>query len=373
MTVTAGLDGLIAEAEGGGFDADERVVFAILDGVDRVVTERPEDQARRRAGRLACGESRPCVCRGGGDEDAPVEGEPEPDLRPPGDAFHQRIERDHGNGAERHQLGEVGQAQQHAEANEALSQQPDPRLLQATRRRRAAGEAPCARLSRQCRDRGCRYRCSPRRAWRWPRWRKARPATHRWARSRRAMRASASPIRQGRPSSQNPAGRSYRDSCRYGRANAGADATHEPRTASAGAVGAAGSVTAGPCGQIPCTGAEPDIAQSHERDTPASCRPRSWRGRRYPDRRRSGALPDARVASGCGRSGAGVQRTRRGVRCERLGGNQEHSAIAAGRSGARAGGRSRPVAAVCTAEEGQDGFPGRKGGRTWRRARSCRC
>ena len=204
MTATAGLMAA-AEAAGGGSDADQRVVFAILDRVDRVVAERPEDERaveqRRRPGVISP------RAGGRGDQRAPVEGEAEPDLRPPGDALHQRIERDHGDGAERDEFGEIRQAEQDRQADGALGKQPDPGLLSETAPEgsgRRAVRATFASMSaiedvvvgaaraahgdgaddEQEGEPGIAGAKSP------------------------GARARARPMRQGRPSSQKPAGRS---------------------------------------------------------------------------------------------------------------------------------------------------------------------
>ena len=122
----SGLD-VLAEAKRRRFHPDQCVVLTVLNGVDRVVAERPEDQRAIEQGVCLRDLS---LCRRRCDERSPVESEAEPDLRPPGDPLHQRIERDHGNSAERHQLGQIRQAEQHREPDATLREQPYPRPLQ---------------------------------------------------------------------------------------------------------------------------------------------------------------------------------------------------------------------------------------------------
>ena len=134
-------------------DADQRVVGLVLMGVDRVVAERPEEargvEQQRRGGELA-GRRRPA------DQRAPVEGDAEEGLRPPGDPLHQRIDHDQRQRAERERDREAveGESGPAARPAAAARGRPAPAARRAGRWRAAGGG--CARPGRRGRDRSGR-------------------------------------------------------------------------------------------------------------------------------------------------------------------------------------------------------------------------
>ncbi len=87
-----------AEAAGGGAHPDQRVVFLVLDRVERVVADHPEhasDPQPPGGGFETAGDARPA------DQRAPAEDEAEPRLRPPGDPLHEGVGGDQGDAGER--------------------------------------------------------------------------------------------------------------------------------------------------------------------------------------------------------------------------------------------------------------------------------
>ena len=93
--------GVPAQGERGGAHADQGVVLLVLQRVDRVVADHPEDRPRpEQPGRRAelARHRRPA------DQSAPGEDQAEPGLRPPGDPLHERIGRDRRQAGERDDL-----------------------------------------------------------------------------------------------------------------------------------------------------------------------------------------------------------------------------------------------------------------------------
>ncbi len=102
-------------------DPGERVVLDILQCVDRVVAERPGDAAgveqehrRRRRGD-----------RAPRDGNAPVEGQAEPCLRPPGDPLHERIGGNQREACQRDPRRQRPQCQQDGQGGERQHHEPD--------------------------------------------------------------------------------------------------------------------------------------------------------------------------------------------------------------------------------------------------------
>ena len=155
------------EAPGRRAHADDGIVALVLHGVDRVVDQRPGDAAgiereggpRQRAGH-----------RGIAHQRAPVEGQPQHDLRPRGEALHRRIDGDQDQRQQRHAAGELVELEQDGDADQRLQHHPDQARCAASPRPTAAAGRACARPGHRPCGRRCRSRCSPRRAWR------ARPA-----------------------------------------------------------------------------------------------------------------------------------------------------------------------------------------------------
>ena len=93
-----------AEPERRRFDPDQRVVLHILDRVERVVADDPGDAAEPQQKRRpveALRHRRPA------DQRPPREDDPEPGLRPPGDALHERVSRDRRDAGNRDQRGDA--------------------------------------------------------------------------------------------------------------------------------------------------------------------------------------------------------------------------------------------------------------------------
>ena len=84
--------GALAEQQRRRLDADQRVVVAILMGVDGVIADHPGNRA---AVEQDGGKIEPPERRRPSHQRAPGEGKTEHDLRPIGDPFHERIDRDH--------------------------------------------------------------------------------------------------------------------------------------------------------------------------------------------------------------------------------------------------------------------------------------
>lgn len=121
--------GALAEQARGGAHADQGVVFAVLQGVDRVIGDRPQGEAEieqvDRAGDQAGG--------GRADQDAPVEGEAEPGLRPPGDALGEGIDGDQRQGEQGGDLRVPGQEQPDDEARAELGGEEEVSVAQRDR------------------------------------------------------------------------------------------------------------------------------------------------------------------------------------------------------------------------------------------------
>ena len=179
---------------------DDRIVAQVLQRVDGVVGDGPGDGAGVEK------ERRPIEAaehRGPAHQRAPGESEAEHRLRPKGDAFHQGIDRDHGERSEAEPDAEAVEGREHGGAEQAQQAHEQQGRARAHLSGGQAGARACARPSRRCPDRECRSRSSRRRAWRWrrsgraggdrdwargsrPRWRQERPTT-----STAAARASS--------------------------------------------------------------------------------------------------------------------------------------------------------------------------------------
>src|SRR5216683_2230484 len=111
-----------AERQGGGFDADENVVLLVLMGVDRVVAERPADAAGiEQQRRLGQGTG----CRRPAEQRAPVEIEPQEELRPIGNALHEGIGRDQQQHEKAERDRQPVEAEQHGGADGELQREED--------------------------------------------------------------------------------------------------------------------------------------------------------------------------------------------------------------------------------------------------------
>ena len=178
---------MAAERARGGFHAGQRIVLDVLQRVDRVVADHPQDRSgveQQRRQRQRARHRRPADQRRPGEDDA------EPRLRPPGDPLHERIGRDRREAAERDRLRQAIELQQHDEPDEAQGDEPRPRRAQ---RHAPAGERArprCAPPSGRGRDRRCRYRRSP------PRASRTRRAPSHSSRSQRAAAPPASATAQ---------------------------------------------------------------------------------------------------------------------------------------------------------------------------------
>ena len=109
----------LAEQQRGRLDADHQIVLAVLVRVDGVIADHPGDRPGIEH------ERRPIEPAEGGrpaHQRAPGEGEAEHDLRPIGDALHERIDGDH------QQRGEAGHHREAVELDQ--HQQSDQRLRQ---------------------------------------------------------------------------------------------------------------------------------------------------------------------------------------------------------------------------------------------------
>ena len=107
-------------------------------GVDRVVAERPEEARgveQQRRGRELAGRRRPA------DQSAPVEGDAEEGLRPPGDPLHQRVDHDQRQGRQREADREAVEGEQHERPDQRLQREEGQRLRHAEP---AAGERSLA-------------------------------------------------------------------------------------------------------------------------------------------------------------------------------------------------------------------------------------
>ena len=120
--------GAFPEQKRGGLDADERVVLAILMGINRVVADHPGNRAgieqqRRNAERA----------EGGGPthQCAPGKRQSQHDLRPVCDAFHERVDRDDGERSDAKGNREAVEGDQHDETDQCLQQQKAESLLDA--------------------------------------------------------------------------------------------------------------------------------------------------------------------------------------------------------------------------------------------------
>ena len=96
--------------------------------VDRVVAERPENPAEIEQYRWP-GEG--TGHRGPAEEGAPVEVEPEKELRPPGDALHERVGADQRQHADPEPPAQGFEAEQHGAADRELHRHEDDRLRHA--------------------------------------------------------------------------------------------------------------------------------------------------------------------------------------------------------------------------------------------------
>ena len=106
-----------AEQQRRRLDADQRVVFGVLMGVDRVIADHPGDRAGvKQEGRRI----EPAELHGKAHQRAPRERQAEHDLRPVGDALHEGIG---GDDAER---GDAGENREAIELHE--DDEPDQRL-----------------------------------------------------------------------------------------------------------------------------------------------------------------------------------------------------------------------------------------------------
>ena len=114
------------EEAGGGFHADEGVVFGVLVGVDRVVEEGPSDAGgvedqRRDMERSGVG--------GEGQKRAPVEGKPKEDLWPPCEAFGEGVDRDSDHRQHAEKDGVEVEGEEDGEGDEGLDHHPDGGLF----------------------------------------------------------------------------------------------------------------------------------------------------------------------------------------------------------------------------------------------------
>ena len=189
-----------------GSDADQRVVLAVLQRVDRVVADHPEDRAGIERSQHR---ERSAAQRGPADQRAPGEDQPEPRLRPPGDPLHERDRRRPARGCASATICAVEpQLEQH--------DQPDAGTAPAARPTRALSADPPARqrpaggardLAVEIAHRRCRCRRSPRRASRSRRAAATAPA----ATARRAARQRTRPRRRARTAATSrSAGRTAR-------------------------------------------------------------------------------------------------------------------------------------------------------------------
>ena len=120
--------------------ADDGVVALVLHGVDRVVDQGPGDAADiERDG----GPGERAGHRGIAHQRAPVEGQPQHDLRPVGEALHRRIDGDQDQRQQRHAAGELVELEQDRRADGRLQHHPDQRIAQLhlARRQRPAARA----------------------------------------------------------------------------------------------------------------------------------------------------------------------------------------------------------------------------------------
>ena len=119
----------LAEEARRGAHTDQRVVLAVLQGVDGVVGDGPEDEAEIEdvdgAGDDAGGR--------GADEDTPVEGQAEPGLRPPGHALGEGVDSDQRQGEQGGDLRVARQQEPDPKADTQLDQEEGVGLLQGHR------------------------------------------------------------------------------------------------------------------------------------------------------------------------------------------------------------------------------------------------
>ena len=120
--------GALAEQQRGGFDADQRIVFAILVGVDGVVADHPGDRAGIEQKRRHI---EPAESAGPAHQRAPGKRQPEHDLRPIGDALHERIDHDDGERGDAERDGEAVERDQYGKADKRLQDEEQSRLRDA--------------------------------------------------------------------------------------------------------------------------------------------------------------------------------------------------------------------------------------------------
>jgi hypothetical protein len=116
-----------AEGKRRGADSHQRVIFTILQRVDSVVSDHPEDGARPEQQR------RPVQLRAGcgpADQRSPGKDEAEPGLRPPGDTLHEGVSSHEKQAAKRDELGRAIELEQHQQADQAQHDQQRPGAAQ---------------------------------------------------------------------------------------------------------------------------------------------------------------------------------------------------------------------------------------------------
>ena len=111
-----------AEFEGGRFHPDQHVVFLVLMGIDRVIGQRPRDAAEIEK---HSGPGDPLMDGTPADKGAPVEGEPEKDLRPVGETLHEGIDGDDSERGRADDDGRPIELQKDREAGQALQDEED--------------------------------------------------------------------------------------------------------------------------------------------------------------------------------------------------------------------------------------------------------
>src|SRR3546814_19312226 len=120
---------MLPEPPRGGFHPDKGIIFAVLQGVDRIVADHPKDRTGPEH------ESRAAETTSNGrpaDQRPPGEDEAKPHLRPPGDALHDRIGRDQRPAPQHHQSGRQAKLAPAGQPNKTHPPQPCPASLTPT-------------------------------------------------------------------------------------------------------------------------------------------------------------------------------------------------------------------------------------------------
>ena len=114
-----------AEQKCGRFDADQRVVLGVLMRIDGVVTDHPGDRSgvERKRRRIDLAERHRKT-----HQRAPRERQPQDDLRPPGNAFHERIDRDDNQRGDAGRHREAVELQQYRQSDQRLNDEKESRL-----------------------------------------------------------------------------------------------------------------------------------------------------------------------------------------------------------------------------------------------------